>query len=56
MVEGAEERREKTRFNVSIGASCTVGIFACSSTYCVLAKGGMGYHPEESGAKPISIC
>lgn len=33
MVEGAEERREKTKFNVSIGASCTVGIFACSSMY-----------------------
>lgn len=36
MVEGAEERREKTKFNVSIGASCTVGTFACPSMYCVL--------------------
>lgn len=41
MVEGAEERREKTKFNVSIGASGTVGIFACSYMYCVLAKGGI---------------
>lgn len=55
MVEGAEERREKTKFYVSIGANCTVGTFACSS-YRVLAKDGIGYHPEESGAKPISIC
>lgn len=38
MVEGAEERREKIKFNVSIGASCTVGTFACSSMYCVLAR------------------
>lgn len=38
MVEGAEERREKTKFSVNIGASCTVGTFACSSMYWVLAR------------------
>lgn len=56
MVEGAEEKREKTKFSASIGASGTVGISACSYMYCVLAKGGIGHHPEESGAKPVSIC